>query len=65
MKTTNVESLTNSIMMVIAKEFAKNGMTKPFGEQYDVLRGLIRTGVVMPVVSEHLSRTHSSDQLAE
>lgn len=52
--TTDIESLTNSVMQAMEKEFRKNDMGGAFHAQYDANRAII-LGMVASVVVDHLA----------
>jgi len=56
MKTTDIESLTNSVLQAIEKEFRKNDMGGAFHRQSAILRTMIRANVSI-VVADHKAHT--------
>lgn len=63
MKTTDVSSITNSVLMAMEKEFRKNGMAGTFHEHVEANRPLIQ-GMVASIVADHLSKKDNENAAA-
>ena len=64
-KTLNVESLTNSVLMAVAKELAKNDISIYETDPNQMWRNAIRTMVASSVADKHFELAEAATARAE